>query len=142
MGLSSNEEITQATVAYYSFLQGKERAGIERAVMSNTFARDNFGPGMLVKFITLVSEQNTYFTNFKAFAHGTNTQFFDQRLQDASVQQVANMRKIALDNKDNGQFGIDSELWFNTITKKINLLKSIEDKLSQDLVQLADDEMS
>jgi len=110
--------------------------------MSNTFARDNFGSGMLVKFITLVSEQSTYFTNFKAFAHGTNTQFFDQRLQDASVQQVANMRKIALDNKDNGQFGIDSELWFNTITKKINLLKSIEDKLSQDLVQLADDEMS
>jgi len=140
--ISSDAKITKSTVAYYSFLQGKERAGIERAVMSNTFARDNFGPGMLVKFITLVSEQNTYFTNFKAFAHGTNTQFFDQRLQDASVQQVANMRKIALDNKDNGQFGIDSELWFNTITKKINLLKSIEDKLSQDLVQLADDEMS
>ena len=31
---------------YLLFLRGKERAGIERAVLSNTFAADKFGDGM------------------------------------------------------------------------------------------------
>lgn len=32
--LSQDPEVTKNTVAYYNFLQGKERAGIERAVLS------------------------------------------------------------------------------------------------------------
>lgn len=64
--ISSDALVTKETIAYYNFLQGKERAGIERAVLSNTFAQQQFGSGMFVKFITLVSEQNTYFDNFKS----------------------------------------------------------------------------
>ena len=66
--MSSDASITAETVAYYNFLQGKERAGIERAVLSNTFSKDHFGPGNFVKFIGLVIEQETYFANFKTFA--------------------------------------------------------------------------
>ena len=139
-GLSLDAKITKATVAYYSFIQGKERAGIERAVMSNTFARDNFGPGMLVKFITLVSEQNTYFNNFNAFANTDNKAFYQQQLNNQAVNNVAEMRAVALEKRALGNFGVDSEFWFNTITKKINLLKNIEDKLATGLVSLAQTE--
>ena len=37
--LSSDATITTETIAYYNFLQGKERAGIERAVLNNTFSK-------------------------------------------------------------------------------------------------------
>ncbi|GMT48654.1 MAG: hypothetical protein IEMM0008_0193 [bacterium] len=37
-----------------------------------------------------------------------------------------------------GDFGVDSLHWFNTITKKINVLKTIEDRISKDLFDTAD----
>ncbi|MFW8121031.1 nitrate- and nitrite sensing domain-containing protein, partial [Klebsiella pneumoniae] len=80
--LSSDATITKETIAYYNFLQGKERAGIERAVLNNTFSKNEFGPGMLVKFISLVTEQNTYFPKFKVLSNADNVRFFEQQLND------------------------------------------------------------
>ena len=54
--LSPAEKITIDLVAYTSFLKSKERAGIERAVLSATFGADKFAPGMFEKLITLIAE--------------------------------------------------------------------------------------
>ena len=55
--------------AFYNFLMSKERAGIERAVMSNSFARNKFLPGMKQKFIVLMTEQRTFIKSFLANAN-------------------------------------------------------------------------
>ena len=73
--ISHDAAITENTIAYYNFLQGKERAGIERAVLSNTFSADIFAKGMFVKFIALVTQQDTYFDNFNQFASKDNKNF-------------------------------------------------------------------
>ena len=54
---SSDARITSLAASYVNFLQGKERAGIERAVLSNTFASDQFAPGAYVRFNALVAAQ-------------------------------------------------------------------------------------
>ncbi len=41
--LSPDAKLTQGAVAYNSFLLGKERAGIERAVLSGAFSQKNIG---------------------------------------------------------------------------------------------------
>ena len=46
---SSDPEACMQATSYLNFLQAKERAGIERAVLSNTFARGSFGPGIVFK---------------------------------------------------------------------------------------------
>jgi len=140
--LSTDSTITKATIAYYNFLQGKERAGIERAVLSNTFARDSFGPGMLAKFITLVADQNTYFKNFNAFANQANKGIYQSQIKDKSVNQVEKLRQVALDNAGQGQFGVESVYWFGQSTARINKLKSIENKLAEGLLQLAEEKKS
>ena len=61
---SSVLQLSNSANAIGSFLQHKERAGIERAVMSNTFATDKFTGALYIKFIALITEQNTYFSNF------------------------------------------------------------------------------
>ncbi len=63
---SRNAEISNQLTAYANFLLSKERAGIERAVMTNTFARDSFGPWVHAKFSGLVTEQKTYLDVFNA----------------------------------------------------------------------------
>jgi len=45
-------------------LQAKERAGIERAVLSATFGANKFKDGMFAKFIRLVSEQDACINAF------------------------------------------------------------------------------
>lgn len=93
--LSHSGEISRNIAAYYNFLQGKERAGIERAVLSNTFAADTFGPGMFDKFRILVSEQNTYAAVFVSLATSDAKAFYEQKMDNSVVKEVERMRTTA-----------------------------------------------
>ncbi|MFA0306477.1 methyl-accepting chemotaxis protein [Vibrio splendidus] len=134
--LSSDAIITTETIAYYNFLQGKERAGIERAVLNNTFSKNEFGPGMLVKFISLVTEQNTYFSNFEVLGNPDNVRFFEQQLNDRSVAEVEKLRDVA-ESKMSG-FDVDPVYWFAQSTARIVQLKKTENQLADSLIALTD----
>ncbi|MDH3972810.1 MAG: methyl-accepting chemotaxis protein [Deltaproteobacteria bacterium] len=131
--ISKNAELSTLITAYVNFLQGKERAGIERAVMSSTFAADHFDPGMYSKFMSLVEAQNTYMRVFLGFAPAEQKEYYRSKLQGEYVSEVLRMRKVAIEKAATGSFGIAPGYWFKMITGKINLLKEVEDKLSTDL---------
>lgn len=137
--ISNDATLTTMVAGYVNFLQGKERAGIERAVVSNTFAGDKFGPGMLDKFYALVEAQNTYMKVFLSFATPSQKSFYNGKMQGEAVNEVLRMRKIALKNSVSGGFGVDANYWFKMITGKINLLKEVEDSLSKDLKSKAEE---
>ena len=130
---SDDADLTRTISAYVHFLKGKERAGIERAVLANTFAADKFGPGMLNKFVSLVTQQNTYASEFEALASAEALAFFEETRSDASFAEVQKYRDIALAQAQTGGFGVDAGVWFGTITQKINQLKQTEDFLSEEL---------
>jgi len=134
---SSSAELSTQLAAYVNFLQGKERSGIERAVLSNVFAADQFGPGLFNKFSALVTAQEIYQRVFLDFATQEQRAFFEQKMQNPVVDEVARMREIAVKKATEGNFGVDAAHWFKTQTSKINLLKEVEDKLSHDLNQRA-----
>ncbi|MFS1954276.1 methyl-accepting chemotaxis protein [Vibrio cyclitrophicus] len=134
--LSSDTTITTETIAYYNFLQGKERAGIERAVLNNTFSKNEFGPGMLVRFISLMTEQNTYFSNFKVLSTPSNVSFFEQQLNDRSVAEVEKLRQLA-QSKMSG-FDVDPVYWFAQSTARIVQLKKTENQLADSLIALTE----
>ncbi|WP_456480784.1 methyl-accepting chemotaxis protein [Nautilia sp.] len=128
--LAPNEQIAMDLAAYVSFLKAKERAGIERAVLSATFGADKFKPGMFVKFIRLISEQNAYLDDFLTFASPQMKKMYYQLIKDPSFKEVQRMRDIALRKAEEGNFNVDPEYWFKSITKKINILKRIDDKIA------------
>ena len=128
-------KLTRELSAYTNFLLSKERAGIERAVMSATFAADRFLPGMFVKYITLLSEQNAYFISFELIATSEMVERFKNILNDPVVAEVKRMEDIAITKAKEGGFGVDPQYWFNTITKKINLLKKIEEEFDKILLR-------
>ncbi len=133
---NQNTDVTLAVdaVALGAFLQHKERAGIERAVISNTFAANHFKPGFYERFIRLLAEQEAYLTKF--LAHRPElASYIKQQLDTAEVKKVQTMRQIALDNAVEGNFNQDAEVWFAAITAKINILKQIEEKLVDDFLE-------
>jgi len=129
--LADTQELVKALDSYTNFLKSKERAGIERAVMSATFGADEFGKGMFAKFITLIAEQNAYMDSFLAMATDESKALYANTMNSPIVDEVNKMREIAKAKAVTGGFGVDSVVWFQTITKKINLLKSVDDGLAK-----------
>ncbi len=136
--LSPDSNITRELLSYLNFLLSKERAGIERAVGSNTFAKDKFGPGMYKKFITLVAEQNAYMYEFLLLASSKVKEFYKSTVTGKPVEEVERMRKILIDKAQTGGFGVDSTYWFKMMTEKINLLKKVEDFLVNNVIAVVD----
>jgi len=134
--LANTQALVKALDTYTNFLKSKERAGIERAVLSNTFAADKFAKGMFAKWITLVAEQNAFLDASMSMASDKVKSFYETTMNARSVDAVNDMRKIAKERASMGNFGIDSVAWFGTITKKINLLKKVDDEISRQNTEL------
>ena len=135
--LSSDDQLARELAAYTNFLKSKERAGIERAVLTNTFSKDAFGPGMYAKELTLVGAQNNYMDAFLANCSPEAKVPYTEALSDSSFEKVEEYRAIALSKADTGGFGQSPEEWFKTSTARINKLKGVEDALSEIILSRA-----
>jgi len=134
--LANTPELVKALDAYTNFLKSKERAGVERAVLSATFSTDKFGKGMFAKLITLVAEQNAYMDAYLSMANDESIEFYKKTMNSPIVDKVNSIRNIAIKKANEGGFGVDSVVWFKTITQKINLLKKVDDELAKQNMQL------
>ncbi len=125
--------ISRELIAYSDFMLAKERAGIERAVLSNAFAKDAFLDGFYVKFIELLSQQKAFLKAFEVAAPAGVIDYFHRVLKGKDVEEVGRMERMAITHEGGG-FGIDPGYWFATITKKIDKLKKVEDYIAKDLI--------
>jgi methyl-accepting chemotaxis protein len=138
---SKDVQIAKYALAYYNYLEGKERAGIERAVLSGTFAQDRFAPGFFARFITLMTEQKIYFDEFSELAPKNVLSAYETGNLSKPVQEVQRLRLIAQDKSEVGGFGVDSAYWFDQATLRINFLKEVEDQLAGTLLEVAKDHL-
>ncbi|MBP9490280.1 MAG: nitrate- and nitrite sensing domain-containing protein [Aliarcobacter sp.] len=140
--LSNSAKVSQELVSYMSFLLSKERAGIERAVGTNTFAKNSFGEGMKARFYTLVAEQNAYMDSFQKVSSLEIIDFYKKTFQGDSIKEVEKMRNVALYSDIDSNFSIDANHWFKQMTEKINILKKIEEHISLSLINTIENEMA
>jgi methyl-accepting chemotaxis protein len=129
--LANTQELVKALDSYSNFLKSKERAGIERAVLSGTFAANKFGDGVFAKWVTLVAEQDAFLDSYLSMATEDSKALYESKINSPVIAEVNKMRDIARNKALEGNFGIDSVMWFQTITKKINLLKDVDDELAK-----------
>ena len=134
---SSNAEVNRQVLAYVNLLKSKELAGLERAVLSNAFAQDRFDGGLYAKYIGLLAEQATYLREFGLLASDADRQAFQTTMDAPVVKSAEKMRDLASTKALDGEFGIDPNEWFNLQTQKIDLLKDVEDRLAQGLLDSA-----
>ena len=130
---AKNGRVVEGLIAYETFLHAKERAGLERAVLSSTFAADQFSPGIFEKFLSLKAEQEAYTHSFLLIASKPEVAFYNETVSGSAIQAVDKMRAIASEKANEGDFGINPSDWFKQITQKINLLKTMEEHLKKNL---------
>ncbi len=141
--LSTDVHITDSVTGYTNFLQAKERAGIERAMGAAGFGKGVFAPAIHERFVSLIAQQKSFLSVFELFASEEQRAFYADTLKGAAVEDVERMRRIAIASAFGGELeGIEAGYWFDRITEKINLLKTVEDRLSNDLRALAESQMT
>lgn len=133
--LSDDASVTRSLIAYTSYLQMKERAGVERAIGAGGFSAGNFTPVNFRKFVSLIAEQEALKSSFEEFANTEQISFSDQTVRGAVVEDVLRMRKIAMESVETKNLGgVEGAYWFDQKTKEINLMKQVEDRIVSDLL--------
>ncbi|MBF0627497.1 MAG: nitrate- and nitrite sensing domain-containing protein [Magnetococcales bacterium] len=137
-GHSRNVDLAARALSYAHLVAGKELAGQERALMMAVFTADRFDPAKLTRYASLVGGQGVHFKSFQDLA--TPEQMDKAKAWQGSPveEEVQKIRKLVFEKAQTGGFGLDPANWFQTATKRIDLLKGLEDQLANDLGALAD----
>ena len=132
--LSHDAELATLANCYSSLLLAKEMAGIERATLANSFARDSFAPGFFNRFVTIVAKQETYLSLFESYANPAQRAFYTEKLASRACDEVLKLRAQALDKGQEPSLGkVEAPYWFDMASTRINLIKEVENRLAHDL---------
>lgn len=123
---SKDYVISNELISIYNFSSAKESAGIERAVLSNVIAQDQFTPSLKSTHIQLLTKQEVYLDEALESAPPAMKAIFDSALDSSAVQQVAQYRQTLASR--NSDFDLDAEQWFATATARIDALKDAEEQ--------------
>jgi len=137
---TGDSELIKDVLAVTNFLLSKERAGIERAVLTTVFSKDELKPSVFKKYMTLKVEQDTYLSVFNAIASEKFRRIVSETVAGDALDKTAGFRAI-LESKSSG-FGVDPADWFKAQTAKINLLKAAGDQLEKTFIHNAGTEES
>jgi methyl-accepting chemotaxis protein len=129
--VASDPELSRMALGYLAFLNAKEKAGIERAQLTNAFTTGHFAEGQLFTVASLITAQNTFTEVFKLTAAPESLTAFSQKTTDAAFEQVAGMERLAIQKAATGNFGVDPTIWFDRMTAKIDGLKQVEEQQAQ-----------
>ena len=128
-----DDEIMRGANTYSAYLNMKERAGRERAVLSGVFAMDKLGLAHLLKISANFGEYSASFSQFTQLARPEQIAFHAKTVSGKAIDEVDRLRKLALQSQLDSALGVDSNYWFDRATQRINAMKTVEDKLVADL---------
>ena len=132
---AKNAKIIKALTAYTALLQGKERAGLERAMGAAGFGSGQFKPNIFRKFVRFAAMQDTYFSIFRRYASDAQLASFDTALSGPVQSDVMAMRNLAAKAPFGGDISsVSGAKWFAASTRRIDALKKVEDKVASDIV--------
>ncbi len=92
----SMSEIIKSRFVSLNFSLGKEKAGIERAIMAGTFSQDRFVGDSFTNFTNILNEQKTYFAMYKLMASPEELAQFTLFISQPAVVKTQELRDIAL----------------------------------------------
>jgi hypothetical protein len=111
-------------LACVALLYAKEKLGIERAQLTQAFLEDKFSEGQRLSVAALIAAQASYLHIFSAAAPRAAEQLLRRTLASPAAAEVERMESVVYATSDGG-FGIDAATWFETISRKIDMLGDV-----------------
>lgn len=125
-------QIAGRMIALYSFMQGKELAGQERALGALGFARGLFSDELRQQLVDRIDGQQPCFDSFLALANPSHTTLFAEQCQ-ASLE-IEQLRRVACTRQPPTDEGETALRWFCAQTQRLEQLRGVEELLIVDLL--------
>lgn len=135
---SDDAALRGRSIAYLAFLSAKEKTGAERANLANVFGSGSFVPGQYERVVALISARDSFLGTFRSIAEKDVLDVFSAKEAMPVVGEVVAMERVAVDKGSAGNFGVDSAVWYQKMTERINLMKDVEDAQARAIVSAAD----
>ncbi|MCF6344407.1 MAG: nitrate- and nitrite sensing domain-containing protein [Devosiaceae bacterium] len=135
---AGDPEMVSQLLSLSSFLQAKERAGIERAVGTGAFSSGAIDQKTYLKYSSLIAVQGELLHSFGESATPELSQFFADTHKGPIVDKVYALRDILLAAPFGGSLSsVTGEQWFTATTDRINLLKQVDDVATANIFTFA-----
>ncbi|PWC95700.1 nitrate- and nitrite sensing domain-containing protein [Azospirillum sp. TSO5] len=136
--LSADSDQLRAADAMVSLSEAKERLGQQRAVGGGAFRKDRFPADAHERFIELSGEYKALMGGLMGKLTAEQARYHDQTVAGPAIAEVERMRRIGVASAYGaGNQGVDAGKWFDTITANIDMLRSVEIRVADDLIALA-----
>lgn len=124
---ASDPQMSRALLALFSFMQGKELAGQERALGAAGFAAGAFSRTAQRQLIALLEGQDRSFATFVQFADDDSLRAW--RAVAEAGQEIEKLRRIACGGMTTR--GVEAQRWFRLLSERLDAMKQIEERLEQ-----------
>ena len=125
-----DKEIAQQVHAVIYFLKSKEAASVERAIGTQVFSHNSLEYDLYNHFTALSGSQKVFLEAFEIIANQESVQYYEDIVRGDEVDEVERMRTVLVAND---LLQEDPSHWYEVSTAKINLLKKVEDFMSDNL---------
>lgn len=131
-----DKQIAQQVHAIIYFLKAKENASMERAIGTQAFSLSHLDFALYNQFTTLVANQESYFEAFRIIADVESNNLYQNILAGDAITEVKRMRQVLFQNDSLAE---SPAHWYDVSTEQINLLKELEDVMSDRIQTRTDD---
>lgn len=135
-GLTHLEMVRQLNLLN-QFIEMKERAGRERAILGLAFSRNSFTPELLTRFTNNLGAFNAYEENFLKALTTTQLERLRVLQRDPSFAEVNRLQQLAFNVPLGELLGVDDGAWFDLASRRINQLTIYEQELSAEIASQA-----
>ncbi len=144
VGLAASAEMSAKLSSLAILLKVKQMSANERSLVVTAFSNGLFTPEAYSEFLHLKGAQDTFLTVFHSMATTENSEAYANTVTGNAIVDAEDVR-IFITDMEGGDMtgsGYTGMEWYDMSTKKIDLIKSVEDIVSADIVSDAGDKAS
>lgn len=127
---TASHGMSHALLALFSFMQGKELAGQERATGAAGFAAGQFSAEERRQLVALLEAQEQSFNTFCQFADAQSLAAW--RAMAEAGQETEKLRRIACSGATTR--GVDVQHWFRLLSERLDAMQQIADRLERQVM--------
>ena len=130
---SPSQKITQELMPFFALVEAKEAGGLERALGSAMLSQNANGAlnfNTYIAYSSHLGAEKAFLSEFEKIAIKEQIVLFDEVVSGADVTQVIAWRDVLAQlPKTQDNQGVEPSVWFDTATKRLNLIKAVSDDL-------------
>ncbi|HEY0922687.1 methyl-accepting chemotaxis protein [Rheinheimera pacifica] len=133
-----HREMARQLATLNQFIEMKERAGRERAILGLVFSQGSFTGELLARFSNNLGTYNAYAENFLRMVSPEQQLHWQQVIQHNSFAEVARLQQLAFSTAIGAALNVDDGQWFDISSSRLAQMSEFEQLLSRDIAASAE----